>query len=73
MTSTPDAGCIATDCTTGSLADALTKRIATQAANYSRAIRAGCAHDPTEVASLLAEVRALHDELTGGQTTGTTP
>lgn len=63
MKSTPS-DCIATDCT-GNPADGMAERIATQAANYYRHVRAGGRHDASEIASLLAEVRALHNELTG--------
>ncbi|MFC4009620.1 hypothetical protein ACFOY2_20505 [Nonomuraea purpurea] len=47
-------------------ADARAQRIATQAANYARAVAAGVPHDPDEVASILGEVKALHIELAGG-------
>ncbi|MFB4273013.1 hypothetical protein [Nonomuraea sp. GTA35] len=50
---------------TGSFtADDLAERIATQAANYARAVRAGVPHCASEVRSLLGEVKALHAELT---------
>ncbi|GAA3680642.1 hypothetical protein GCM10022224_051070 [Nonomuraea antimicrobica] len=54
-----------TTATSSLTADACAQRIATQAANYWRAVAAGVPHDPGEVTSLLSEVKALHAELTG--------
>lgn len=39
--------------------NAIAQRIATQAANYSRALAAGNEHDPSEIRSMLKEVQGL--------------